>query len=403
MTRLAPTSLRRRLEPVLALLWGDGKGPILLIVSGGWFLAIGVRIVYPALLPDIMAEFSLEYTGGGFLLSAIWIAYGLVQFPGGLFADRFGERAVMFVSMLSAVGAVLLMIVAPAFAVFVLATAVLGLGTGLYGTTRVTILSDVYPDNRTTAVSFSQASGNVGNAVLPVVSGVVAVWFGWRAGFGYLLPLFFAVIAGIVVYVPARTSAEPEDGTGLAYIRKLAVAVTNRATFAAALVLFFLMYFYQAVTGFLPSYLIEIKGFSQAAASVLYGSFFVAAIVFQFFSGITADRVGELRAITLFSLLGLVSVLSLPFAQAHPVIVPLVLGCAAVLGAIPPAHTYAVGLLPEEIQGSGYGLIRTGYIGLAAISLPLVGFVADAGYFNYVFLLFGAIVICAAAVAVRLS
>ena len=403
MTRPPSTSIRRRLEPVLGLLWGDGKGPILLIVSGGWFLAIGVRIVYPALLPDIMAEFRLEYTGGGFLLSAIWIAYGLVQFPGGLFADRFGERAVMFVSMLSAVGAVVSMIVAPVFAVFVLATAVLGLGTGLYGTTRVTILSDVYPDNRTTAVSFSQAAGNVGNALLPVLSGVVAVWFGWRAGFGYLLPLFFVVIAGIAVYVPARTSAEPEDGTGFAYIRELAVAVTNRATIAAALVLFFLMYFYQAVTGFLPSYLIEVKGFSQAGASVLYGSFFVSAIVFQFFSGVTADRIGELRAITVFCLFGLVSVLSLPFVDSQPLVVPLVLGCAAVLGAIPPAHTYAVGLLPEKIQGSGYGLIRTGYIGLAAVSLPIVGFVADAGHFEYVFLLFGAIVVCAAAVAVRLS
>jgi MFS family permease len=403
MTRFSTDSLRARLAPVLRALWSDGKGPILLTVSGGWFLAIGVRIVYPALLPDIMSEFRLEYTGAGFLLSAIWVSYGLVQFPGGLLADRFGERAVMFLSMLSTVGAVLAMIFAPAFAVFVLASVILGLGTGIYGTTRVTILSDVYPNHRTTAVSFSQASGNVGNAVLPVVSGLVAVAFGWRAGFGYLLPLFFFVVAGVVIYVPDRTSAEPDTGIGPDYVRELTAAVTTRATFAAALVLFFLMLFYQGVTGFLPSYLIEVKGLTQSAASVLYGSFFIAAIAFQFFSGIVADRLGEPRAITVFSLLGLLSVVSLPFVYSRPAVILLALGSSAVLGAIPPAHTHAVALLPEAIQGSGYGLIRTAYIGLAAASLPLVGAVADAGYFNYVFFLFGAIVVCAAAISLLIS
>ncbi len=403
MTGVSRPAARARVLSALRTLWGDGKGPILLIVSGGWFLTIGVRIVYPALLPDIMSEFRIGYTRAGFLLSAIWVSYALVQFPGGLLADRFGERAVMFLCMFSTVGAILLMIFAPFFALFALATVILGLGTGIYGTTRVTILSDVYPENRTTAVSFSQATGNVGNAILPVVSGVIAVVFGWRAGFGYLLPLFFVVIAGVVFYIPARTSAEPTDGVGFAYIRTLLAAVSNRGTFAAGLILFFLMFFYQGVTGFLPSYLIEVKQFPQAAASMVYGSFFVAAILSQFVSGITADRLGELRTITLFSLFGLVSVVSLPFVQAQLGVVVLVFGSAAVLGAIPPAHTYAVGRIPDSVQGSGYGLIRTGYIGLAAVLLPVIGAIADAGYFAYIFVIFAVIVVCTIAVSLRLS
>lgn len=383
-------------------LWGDGKGPILLTVSCGWFLSLGVRIVYPALLPDIMAEFRIDYTGAGFLLSAIWITYASVQFPSGLLADRFGERAIVLASVLSALGAVMLLVLAPAFAVFVLATVLLGLGTGLYGTSRVTILSDMYPDDRTTAVSFSQASGNVGNAVLPVIAGFVSVVFGWRMGFGYLVPLFVLVVVGVVLYIPRRTSAAPEGGIGFVYVRDLAGAVANRTVVAAALMLFFMMFFYQGVTGFLPSYLIEVKGLSQAVASAVYGAFFVTAIAFQFVSGFVADRFGERRAIVLSVLAGLPWLASLPFVQTQWAVIPIALLGAAVLGSIPPAHTYTIELLPETLQGSGYGLVRTVYIGLGASAPPIVGFIADAGYFAYVFLLFGIVTICGATICLRL-
>ncbi len=396
------TSVRDRVQATVRTLWEDGKGLILLTVSCGWFLSLGVRIVYPALLPDIMAEFQIDYTGAGFLLSAIWIAYASVQFPGGLLADRFGERAIVLTSILSALGAVLLLVLAPAFSVFVLATVLLGLGTGLYGTSRVTILSDVYPDNRTTAVSFSQASGNVGNAVLPVIGGFVAAVFGWRIGFGYLVPAFVLVVGGIVLYLPKRTSAAPEESIGLEYVRNLARVVVDRTVVSAALMLFFLMFFYQGITGFLPSYLIEVKGLSQTAASTVYGVFFLTAIAFQFVSGIVADRFGERRAIVLFVLAGLPWLASLPFVQTRWVVIPIALLGAAVLGSIPPAHTYTVELLPEAFQGSGYGLVRTVYIGLGASAPPVVGFVADIGYFNYVFLLFGTVTVCGAVICLRL-
>lgn len=291
---------------------------------------------------------------------------------------------------------------APLFHVFVFETVLLGFGTGLYGTSRVTILSDVYPENRTTAVSFSQASGNLGNAILPALAGFLAVSLGWRMGFGYLIPLFALVVLGAAAYLPKRTSMSPENVLGVAYVKDLLAAVYNRDVLSATLMLFFTMFFYQGVTGFLPSYLIEVKGLSQTTASIVFGSFFVTAIGFQFLSGLISDRFGERHAIVLSILIGLPSILSIPFLWTEWLLVPVTLLCAATLGAVPPGHTYTVELMPETLQGSGYGLVRTAYIGFGATAPPIVGFVADAGYFNYVFLLFAVAVVCAALICTRL-
>lgn len=385
------SAFRRRLATVRRTVWTDGRGWILLTVSGGWLLTLGVRIVYPALLPDIMAEFRVGYTGGGALLSALWVAYALMQFPGGVAADLVGEKRVVLGSVVTVLAGVLAIVAAPGYGVFVAATVLLGLGTGLYGTSRVTIVTDVFPDNKTTAVSFTQAAGNVGNTVLPVIAGVVAAGFGWRLGFGYLVPLFVLVIVGIIAFIPHRTSAEPDAGEGFdrAFLADLRGAVLTRNVILVGLLQLALMTYYQGMTGFLPTYLIDVKGFSQPLAATVFGAFFVTAIGMQFASGLVADRYGQRRAIALFALVAFPATTALPLLDSQPAVIAASLAAAGVLGAFPPSHTYTIDLMPEALQGSGYGLIRTLYIGGAAGAPPIVGWLADGGQFDLAITLLG--------------
>lgn len=382
----------------------DGRGLILLVISGGWLATLGVRIVYPALLPGIMSEFRVGYTGGGTLLSMMWVSYALVQFPGGIAADWVGEQRVIFGSVAASLLAVLAIVFAPTYGIFVVATVLLGLGAGFYGTSRVTIVTDVFPENKTTAVSLTQAAGNVGNAVLPVIAGLLAVAFGWRFGFGYLVPVFVLVLVGIALYVPRRTSAEPELKAGLnrEFLGELRGALVNRNVVFITLLLLVLMAYYQGMTGFLPTYLIDIKGFSQPLASTVYGAFFVTAICLQFVSGIVSDRYGQRRTIVLFVLIGLPAAVSLPMLEARGAVIGATLLAAGVLAAIPPAHTYAVDLVPDTLQGSGYGFIRTLYIGAAAGAPPIVGWLADGGQFDLAIASLGAVTLVAVGLCVIL-
>ncbi len=397
-------TLRTRSANAREALWADGKGWILLTVSGGWLLTLGIRIVYPALLPDIMAAYGVSYTGGGFLLSALWIAYALMQFPGGLAADWVGERLVLVGSVGTVLAGVLAVVFAPTYGIFVAATVLVGFGAGLYGTSRVTVITDVFDDNRTTAVGFTQAAGNVGTSVLPVVAGLFAALFGWRLGFGYLVPLFVLVIVGTVVFIPRRTSAEPEVDAGLnrAFLRDLSGAVLNRNVVFITVLLLALMSYYQGITGFLPTYLIDIKGFSQPLASTVFGAFFATAIAMQFVSGIVSDRYGQRLTIALFVSIALPAAMALPVLESRAAIIVATLAAAGVLGAFPPAHTYAVDLIPEALQGSGYGLVRTIYIGGGAGAPPVVGWLADGGSFDLAIVLLAATTLVAIALCVAL-
>lgn len=372
--------------------WKDGEGWILVFVSLGWFLVLGGRIVYPALLPLVSREFAVNYTTVGGLIGVLWVAYAVVQFPGGFLADRFGERAVLVTSLSLSLFGMAAVVLSPVFGAFVVATAVLGVGNGLFGTTRITVLSDIYDEVETTAISICQAAGNVGNSLLPIVASAVATALGWRLGFGFLLPLFALAAVGTWYTLPERTSAAADwGGQFRSKLRNVIGSIRGRSVLQVTSVHFMTILLYQSLTGFFPTYLVEAKSLSTDTAALLFGLFFAAAIGIQFLSGLIADRYG--RRFTMAGFLGL----SVPGYWLLPSVegflglagVTLLLSC--MLGAFPPAHSYAVRALPSALQGSGYGLIRTLYITFGAVGPPLVGIMADVGLFTEAFLLLGAV------------
>jgi MFS family permease len=389
-------SFRSRVADFGSDLWQDGRGWVLVVVSVGWMLVLGGRIVYPALLPLIAADFGIDYATAGLLVGVLWTAYSLMQFPGGVVADWAGERAVLTLSLVASFVGMTAIFLAPAFGAFVVATAILGVGNGIYGTTRVTVLSDTFPDMDTTAISINQASGNLGNTVFPVVAGGIAAAVGWRLGFGFLVPLFALTAVAVWVVVPRRTSPPAEDGESVREtMTAVAAAVRGREVLLVAGVLFLLMFLYQSLTGFLTTYLVEAKGLGADTAATLYGAFFASATVVQFVSGLVSDRYGQRVALGLFVGAAVPAFVALPFASGVWQLLVVVVLLSATLGAFPPSHAYAVRALPAAVQGSGYGLLRTLYIAFGATGPPLVGLMADVGRFDEAFFLLAAVALAA--------
>lgn len=376
--------------------WKEGEGWILVFISLGWFLVLGGRIVYPALLPLVSQEFAVDYATIGGLIGVLWVAYAAMQFPGGLLADKFGERAVLVTSLSLSLFGLAAVVLAPMFAAFVIATGVLGVGNGLFGTTRITVLSDIYTEVETTAISISQAVGNVGNSVLPIVASAIATALGWRLGFGFMLPLFAFAAIGTWSILPARTSpAADREERFHETLQKVLGAVRGRTVVQVTTVHFMTILLYQSVTGFLPTYLVEAKSLPADSAALLFGFFFAAATVIQFVSGLISDRYGKRRAMGGFMLLSVPGYGLLPYVDGFLPLAGVTLLLSCMLGAFPPAHSYAVQALPSALQGSGYGLIRSFYIAFGAVGPPLVGAMADVGLFTEAFLLLGAVAVLA--------
>lgn len=375
------------LRVLAAEMASEGRGWILLFLSAGHLLTLGTRLIYPALLPSITETFELTLTTAGATLSLLWVAFALAQIPGGLITDRIGERVTLAAAVLGSAVGVAVITATPVFAVFLAGLVVFGVASGIYGTPRITVLSDIYPSRGGTAIGLQSAAGNVGTATLPVVAAAVAGVFGWRAGIAYVIPLFVVVAAGIWLVVPVRTSPpiDTTDEATATTVRRVVGDVLDRSVLIGTLAMTAMMFIYQAFTGFLPTFLVETKGFSEGTAATMLGIFFASAVVFQPLAGGFADRYGERRLMGVLAGMTVVTVGAFPLVNTVVAVGVLAVVAGAQLGFWPPAFTYATGLLPDEVQGSGLGLLRTVVLLVGATGPVLVGRAADAGYFRQAF------------------
>jgi len=275
-------------------------GVVLVMISLMWMLTIGVRIVYPAVMPGIQSEFALEYSTVGLLLGAVWGAYGLMQFPGGLLADVRTDRLAILVGMGTTMLGLVVILAGNSFLLLVIATIVMGAGTGILGPSRVIVLANTIPDAKSTAVSISQATGTLGNAVLPVVAGVFMGAVGWRAGLGFLLPLSVIVTVGLWAFVPQRTN-NSQCNSFTETVGHAAQAFTEHTAVLGTLVMLGVMLVFQSVTGFLPTYFTDVAGISPQQASVLFGMFFATGLVMELTAGILGDRLDPGHTVGIFA------------------------------------------------------------------------------------------------------
>ena len=384
-----PAGAATRVRTVLSELNSDGRGRILLTIAFGWFLGLGVRLAAPTLVPYIRADFGIGLSTAGVLLSTLWVTYALLQFPGGVLGDRVGERNVLAASSALAIVALVASAIAwstlALFAGFVL----LGSATGVYATTRFTSLSDIYPDRTATAIGLSSAAGNVGTVLLPAAAGLLAAAASWRVGFAAAVPFFALAAVGLWFTVPARTSGHESavDELSAATVRRFVAAVTNRRTLVFTATMLLMSFVYQGFTSFLPTYLVSMKALSESSAAVVYSAFFAAGILVQPLGGAAADSLGERPTIIGFSLASAIALGLLLTADGFWALVVVAVAASAQLGFWPIAQAAVVDTLPTEMQGSGFGFLRTGYLVVAATSPAVIGTMGDWGLFDEAFLL----------------
>ncbi|MFB6312227.1 MAG: nitrate/nitrite transporter, partial [Salinirussus sp.] len=289
--------------------------PMLAVVSGGWFLSLGVRLVYPVLLPHLRTAYSLDLTTAGLLLTVLWLAYALGQVPAGILADRIGEGRVLTLSCFLAAGMLLVVVLADSAVALFTGTAALALGLTLYGVARFVILADLFPENVGTATGITLAAGDAGNAILPPIAGVLAVTVAWQAGFGVLVPAF--ALAGVAcwIYLPAATSqgTSAVDALSVSTARDILASLYRPVIVRGTAALLVGNAVWQAFTGFYPTYLVQVKGLSPTAAGAIFGGFFAMGILVKPLAGRAYDRAGIRRSLALIGGVMAASLATLPY------------------------------------------------------------------------------------------
>jgi len=370
-----------------------GSGWILVVVATGWSLVLGTRFVFPALLPQIRPTFGLSNTAAGATISAIWVAYAAVQFPSGLLTDRLGEQLVLTGSTLAAVGAVTVVVLSPSFAPFFFGAVLFGLGTGLYATPRITVLSNTYANRNSTAIALTFAAGSLGSAALPFIAGRLAESVDWRLGFAVVILPFAIVTIGLWRILPrdSTDATRAADGSIRHIIKRLITALSDRAVLLAWLGLTLSLFVFQGVSTFLTTYLVSVKDFSTGLASGMFAIFFAVGAISQPLSGSLADRFSQRAIMIGLGVFGALPLLLLPFATGTVVLAGLSVALGVRLGIGPLNNAYIADALPEDVQGAGFGFVRMFHISLGSTGSLIVGFMADNGLFNEAFFLLSAL------------
>jgi len=393
--------LRSRLASFVRPLTGDGRGWVLVLVALGWFLTLGMRYLVPAVLPQIKATFGVNNVTAGLAVTVLWASYALMQFPAGVLIDRVGERRLLTVSLAAASLSLVVVAVSPTFLVFLAGAALFGFATGLFGPPRGTVLARTFPANDGAAFGLTLAGGSVGSALLPLLAGVLVGPLGWRPTVALAIPGFVAVAAGTWVVVSERETNAESAHVG-ERVRAIRAAIERRAVVVPVAAITLLLFVLEGLTAFLPTYLIEVKGLSQSLAAGLFALFFVGGAISQFGAGHLADRYGDrvvLLGVTAFSVLPL---LALPFVSALLPLAVLVVLMGVRLGVAPISNAYVIAVLPAEVQGTAWGLLRTGFFVLGSTGSVLVGSFADRGRFGVAFLALAALTAVAAGLYVFL-
>ncbi|MFP8890440.1 MFS transporter [Natrialbaceae archaeon A-CW2] len=367
----------------------EGRGFVLFGISVGWFLSIGLMTIYPILLPELRVVYDFDLSTAGLLVSGLWVIYGLGQLPAGILSDRLGEGRVMVLSTLAACFAVAFVVYARSLPALFIGTMLVGLGTSLFGTARFTAMNDIFPDNVGVANGIADAAADGGQALLPVAAGFLTAWLGWQYGLGFTIPLLILAAIVLWMFLPARTSAEPSTGemTSLKRFRSILATLTQPALLNGAIVFTALTAVWMVFMAFYPTYLIEENGLTAGRAGLLYGLYFGLGVAIKPVTGVLYDSYGVRRPLFTIISLSAFALVLVPLVEG---IVPLVLvtvAASSILAYNPVIISHLTNALPEDVQGSGLGVIRTIAITIGGASPTVFGAIAARGLFDYVFFL----------------
>src|SRR4029450_9362772 len=156
------------------------------------------------LLPLIATDLQLSYAQVGFLKTLISGGQSLFQLPGGIIAERIGERRMLAVGLATLSGAFLLLSPAWSFPTLATLCLLIGVGPSLQHPLSSSLVSRAYEaQGRRTAMGTYNFAGDVGKVAFPALLGGV-VW-GWGRGGSVELLGPFGLVAARVVWMGGKS------------------------------------------------------------------------------------------------------------------------------------------------------------------------------------------------------
>lgn len=326
-------------------------------------------------LPSVGRELSASSHQLSWVLTAYFLSYGVMLFPGGSLVDRLGSRVVALWGLALFASGAAFGALAGSFGVLVASRLVQGVGAGLVSPASLAgAVSGFPPERRGTALGLWGASSGMANLIGPLVGGLLTVAIDWRACWWFFVPASLAVAWALRRFVPQTVHADESPETGGLRQRVVAAAALVAAlTFVVMIGAFYLA----------QQYLQIAAGYSALGAAAALTLIALLVGVAAPLSGRLADVRGEGPTLILgfgLTALGLV-LLGIPGAPlkgwgALPLLIPFGFGIGLLFA---PASRAALNAVPQAKHGRVSSLLSTCRLLGAALGSVLAGAALSGG------------------------
>jgi NNP family nitrate/nitrite transporter-like MFS transporter len=366
---------------------------ILLLVTVLFFVFVS-RVIYSPLLPSIERDLDLNHTQAASFFLFITMGYTLMNVLSGFIASWLNHKLTIFLSVLLVASATALVAASPSLAMIRLSLVLVGVGAGLYppsGISTATSLVDTKDEGK--VLSIHEVGPNLGFILAPLIVALLLPILTWRSCL-FLISLF-GLLVGALFLILGRGgyfSGEPPVLSNASQILSLPsfwVVTVLLALGAGASV---------GLYSIIPTYLVFERGLDQGLVNTIVGISRISSLVALFFAGYLVDRFGAKAVIS--AILVCAGVATAAFwARFQPVLFAAVfVQPILIVSFFPAILTAASRIAPRNLQNLTVSfMLPIGY-GFGGGILPvLFGWLGDNASFALGFLLYGMMLIAAAA------
>ncbi len=339
-----------------------------------WAISIGHALThwYPAtfylLLPVIARELGLSYSQIGSIMACQFTAGAIANVPGGILVDTVDRKGLLMALSLCWIGfPYLIMGLSHAYWMILACATLVGIGNNLWHPTAIPWLADRFPDRKGLVMAFHGMGGNVGDAVAPLVIGLLLQVFNWRSVVFMNVVPGIVVAAFILVYIGRIQAADIHAGvaklkpvakSGAQRLRMLGSLLRNRAMVTLSIGAMFRSMTQGALLTFLPLYLAREMGYSPVLTGACMFALQAAGFTAAPIAGHLSDRVGRRQIIMSSMSMTAVVILFMAFAGGTVWFVALVAILGFFLFAVRAVlQAWLLDATPPGMGGSAIGLL----------------------------------------------